>query len=422
MLGKFLSMRSATSVEVAMISIVAVCLPLFEAPKNVFSILFMVIWLFMAVRGRSLGSSSPFDLPILGLASILWIAPLFSDFGDVITPLSSAPRWTLLALFVVACSRLNYTHQQLVQVMSAVMVGGILAVAESIWVWNSNGKLYPEFRSVGHVNHSSMYSLIPLAVGFGAVHMRQFWFRALGVISITSTIIFLIPSKSLVGGITITIIMMLALAFDALRRQSVRRLLLSVIAPPVLMAALLASPIASNFRSEAVVRVTGDNFFSSRDKIFNSAMVVWDRHPIVGVGWFSFGIVTSKDEVTSALTEDGRQYDDNLYAHYPHGHNLWTTILIERGLLGVLLVSALLIFYLKYFGSVALDRRALDPCERCAAVASFLISVGFVVAGLGNTTMMNEHGQAGMTVIAVSFGYLRSRGLFGTTRKRSFLK
>ena len=66
----------------------------------------------LAIRGRVLGRASPFDLPIAGLAAVLWVAPVFSDFGDAITPLNSAPRWTLLALFVLAASRLDYTRGQ----------------------------------------------------------------------------------------------------------------------------------------------------------------------------------------------------------------------------------------------------------------------------------------------------------------------
>jgi hypothetical protein len=42
-----------------------------------------------------------------------------------------------------------------------------------------------------------------------------------------------------------------------------------------------------------------------------------------------------------------------------------------------------------------------------AAIAASLVALGFVTAGLGNTTMINEHGQAGMLVIAIAWGFLR---------------
>lgn len=158
-----------------------------------------------------------------------------------------------------------------------------------------------------------------------------------------------------------------------------------------MVAAALATPPAAGFRGELVARVTGDDIFSSRDKILNSALAVWDRHPLLGTGWFSFGVATSEEEVRAALAEDGIDYDPAAYAHHAHGHNLWTTMLIERGLIGVGLVTALLLFYFWKFLPLALSCDQLDTTERGAALAALLVAVGFAVAGLGNTTMMNEH-------------------------------
>ena len=84
-------------------------------------------------------------------------------------------------------------------------------------------------------------------------------------------------------------------------------------------------------------------------------------------------------------------------------------MLIERGLIGVTLVSILLFLYFRTFLPIAFSRDGLEPMDRGAAVGAFLVAVGFTVAGLGNTTMMNEHGQAGMAFVAVVYGYLRGR-------------
>ena len=408
--SRLFSARSATPLEVGLISLVLFCLPLFEAPKNVFSLVFLVAWGARAIRLGSLGRASPFDLPIAGLAIILWIAPLFSDFGETITALSSAPRWTLLALFVLAVSRLDYTRVQISFPLVALMIGGIVAVSESIWVWILNGQEYPEFRSVGHVNHSSMYSLIPLAVGICALQMSERWVQAFGAAAIMSTMIFLPPSKSLVGFMSVTAICSLGLGVWGWQRSSLRGLLLFCCAV-VVVAGVLVTPAAKDLRAEIALRVHGNYTFAGRDRILNSALAVWDRHPLIGTGWFSFGLVTSEEEVRVALVEKGLEYDPNFYLHMPHGHGLWTTMLVERGLLGVGLVTTLLFLYFRTFLPLVLSREQLDPSDRGLAVAAFLVALGFAVAGLGNTTMMNEHGHAGMGLIAVAYGYLRGRGL-----------
>ncbi len=403
--------RTASHFEVSLIAATLVSLPLFEAPKNIFSLMFLLAWFAQSFRRQSLGANCALNWPIWGLAAVLWVSPLFSSYGDTITPLNSAPRWTLLALFVIAAARLNYSQSQILTVWGALMIGGAIAAAESFWVWHLSAKPYPEFRSVGHVNHSSMYTLIPLAAGLGALYARERWLQILGVIAIVSSLAFLPPSRSLVGGVAITAVIIVALSIVAVRKWSLSGLVLSTVAGLALVSAVLMTPPAEGFRSELVQRVTGENFFSGRDKILNSALAVWDQHPLLGIGWFSFGTATSEEAVRAALEADGIEYDPNVYWHFPHGHNLWTTMLIERGLIGVALVTILLFLYFKTFLPIALGRDQLDPIDRGAAVGALLVAVGFAVAGLGNTTMINEHGHAGMAFVAVAYGYLRGRGI-----------
>ena len=403
--------RTATYFETHLIAIVLFCLPLFEAPKNIFSILFVVVWVWKSISSRSVGSACVFNWPIASLAAVLWIAPFLSHYADNVTSLNSPLRWTILALFVVLVARIEFSRSQFYIVLAALLAGGIFAVGESFWVWHFNGKSYPEFRSVGHVNHSSMYTLIPLAAGLGALYAREKWLQILGLVAIASSLAFLPPSRSLVGGVAITAVLIAALSIVAVRKWSLRGLTLSVIAGLAVVAVVLMTPPAEGFRAELVERVTGDNFFSGRDKILNSALAVWDQHPLIGTGWFSFGTATSEAVVRAALEADGVVYDPNVYWHFPHGHNLWTTVLIERGLIGFALVTFLLFLYFRTFLTIVLSREQLNPVDRGAAVAALLIAVGFAVAGLGNTTMMNEHGHAGMAFIAVAYGYLRGRGI-----------
>ncbi|MCR9069586.1 MAG: hypothetical protein NXH79_12150 [Rhodobacteraceae bacterium] len=88
-------------------------------------------------------------------------------------------------------------------------------------------------------------------------------------------------------------------------------------------------------------------------------------------------------------------------------------MLIERGLVGIVFVTLLLFLYFRAFLPIVLSRDQHDPVDRGIAVGGLLVAVGFAVAGLGNTTMMNEHGQAGMAFIAVAYGYMRGRGFLG---------
>ena len=414
-----ISERSASHLETCLLALTLFSLPLFEAPKNIFSLFFLLVWAIQSLKSNSFGAPVIFNWPVLGLAAVLWIAPFFSAYGDTITLFNSAPRWTLLALFVVTAARLNYSKDQFFVIMAALMIGGVVAVVESFWVWHLYGHEYPEFRSVGHVNHSSMYTIVPLAVGSGALYARERLLKLMGLTAIASSLAFLPPSRSLVGGVAITAVLIVALSIVSVRKWPLRGLILSTAAGLAVVSAVLMTPPAESFRSELVGRVTGDNPFSGRDKILNSALAVWDQHPLLGTGWFSFGVATSEDVVRAALEADGVDYDPKVYQHFPHGHNLWTTMLIERGLIGVALVTILLFLYFWTFLPIALSKDEFDEADRGAAVAALLVAVGFAVAGLGNTTMMNEHGHAGMAFIAVAYGYLRGRGIIYSIQRQS---
>ncbi len=403
--------RSATPFEILLVGLTMIALPLFEAPKNVLSIILLAVWLLNSMRAKSFGDTCHLNWPIWGLFIILWLSPFFSGYGGNLNAINSAPRWTLLALFVIVLGKTNFSRTQTTFVWCCLLVGGVAAVLESLWVWQVTGNTYPEFRSVGHVNHSSMYSMVVLACGLGAILAQRRLLQLLGGCALFSSLVFVPPSQSIVGAATAVVLFICFILILSRSLHSGKGLLISILAACVLASVLMASPLASGLRNEIYLQFIGDYPLSGRDRILNSALAVWDQNPLFGTGWFSFGTTTSEERVRSALEAAGRIYDPNVYWHEPHGHNLWTTILIERGLFGILLVTTLLYLYVKNFLPIALTQNKLDTFDRAVAVSAFLIAVGFAFGGLGNTTMMNEHGHAGMAFIGVAYGYLRGRGL-----------
>ena len=111
------------------------------------------------------------------------------------------------------------------------------------------------------------------------------------------------------------------------------------------------------------------------------------------------------------MEAEGRDYDAEAdrFLRTVHGHNLWTNALIERGLVGLTLFTVLLGLYVWYFWTIL--RRIDDPnaTDRMVVLTAQLVVIGFIIGGLGNTTMQNEHGQAGMMILAIAAGYLRGR-------------
>jgi O-antigen ligase len=404
--------RRATFVEVFLIGCTLLVLPLFEAPKNILSVMFVITWIYQACKQSRLGQSSSFDFPLLVLVLVLWIAPFTST---VAISLDSGLRWTLMGVFVLLALRLNFDARQLALITSMLLLGGIFAVAESLVVWNFNGKPFPEFRSVGHVNHSSMYTMIVAGAAFGGLLHLDTRVRLLSLIALAAVILFMVPSRSVVGVLTFGSLALVWFFLCFSSRWQYQRSWMVFLLAALCFCLLFLLPWASSFRAEILARLWGDDFFSGRIQIWRSAMAVWHLNFWFGSGWFSFGAATSEAAVKLALGANFEAYQPDYYWHYPHGHNLWVTMLVERGVVGLAAVCALLFLYLRYFlQNLLVDGNS--SIETFASASGLLISLAFMVGGFGNTTMINEHGHAGMAFIAVAYGYLRGRGIIHSSK------
>ena len=399
------AVRDATVAEAAILALLLFALPLFEAPKNISSGLIILVFLVRGIFLRSFGRTAPFEWAIWVLLAVTLIAPLTSEYADQVGVFASSQHWLLLGLTAIVAGRLSYGQNQWRVLMAAVIIGGIAAVGESFWIWSINGKEYPEFRSVGHVNHSALYMVGVLAASFACLRHRQRWMWALGIAGIAASFAYFIPSKSMVAmgaGLVVS-----AVGLSMILRQFLSRaaILGSVLAVAVAFVGMMATPPAQGFRSELMGRFTSSSLLSHREHLFRTAVEVYDRNPLFGTGVRTWNLATDEAVVREELATDGRDYDAEAWRflhNLNHGHNLWTTLLVERGIVGVLAVTAYLALGFITFARQYSHMSLHDSDRRPAALLGLLIIVYLAVAGLGNTTMIVEHGQAAMLMVAIS--------------------
>lgn len=409
--------RFADKFEITLLSIILFCLPLFEAPKNVFGLFLVIAFLGLGWR-RGFGCRNPFEWPIIGLILVLWVAGFTSEYqGETgwyhgeLNLFENAVRWSFLGVIVLITGRYSFTEQQVRILWVVAGCTAILAVGDALYGWHASGKTYPEIRSVGHVNPSGLYVLVSIAVGLGLLHVKPIWARILGAAVLIAAIGFIIPSRSIVTLTAAGALLVFAGYVFVKQSGQVMRAAIGITVLVAICAGGLISPIGAPFRAELQHRITGDEIFSYRDKILYTALEVWDRNPIFGSGFNSFDAATDPDVVRAELEAEGRDYDAEAdrFFRTVHGHNLWTNALIERGLVGLTLFTVLLALYAWYFWRA--ERRIDDPnaTDRMVVLTAQLVVIGFIIGGLGNTTMQNEHGQAGMMILAIAAGYLRGR-------------
>jgi len=408
--------RTASTVEIVLLCLLMFSLPQFEAPGHIFSGLFMIAYLVQSARTHNFGRHTPFEWPVWILLAVALLAPMTSEYSSQVT-IWWARGWLIIGATAIVAGRLSYTDQQFQYILAAVIIGGIVGVAEGLWIWTNNHNEYPELRSVGHVNQSALYLLNVIAVGLAALISDSRWLKLLGVFGIVAAFLFLIPSRSLVSVAVACVLMSIGTSILISTYLNRKAILVSTAVVILGFLMLLTTPYADGFRHELLARTQAGSFgqedsvFSGRDRIFLTAIEVYDRNPIFGSGIRTFNLATSPEVVRAELTEEGRDFDAEAsrFVFYPyHGHNLWTTTLIERGLVGVAAVTAYLIIILKLFIRPALSGSSLPKNQRVPAVLGFLIVSYFTLAGLGQTTTYVEHGQAGMMLLSIAWTAYRS--------------
>ena len=409
--------RSPSGLELSLLALILFCLPLFEAPKNLFGLLLVIVFLAFGWK-RSFGRGNAFEWPIIGLIFVLWLAGLTSEYQGAtgwyhgeLNLFENAVRWSFLGIVVLVTGRYSFTAQQVRLLWNVAGCTAVLAIADALHGWYVLGREYPEIRSVGHVNPSGLYVLVAIASGLSLFYLKTLWARALGAAVLVAAIGFILPSRSIVTLVAAATLLVFAGFVFVKQSDQVMRAAIGVTVLVVICAGGLMSPVGAPFRSELQHRITGDEIFSYRDKILYTALEVWDRNPIFGSGFNSFDAATDPAVIRAELEAEGRDYDAEAdsFLKTIHGHNLWTNALIERGLVGLTLFTVLLALYAWNFWRA--ERRIDDPnaTDRMVILTSQLVVIGFIVGGLGNTTMQNEHGQAGMMLLAIAAGYLRGR-------------
>lgn len=400
--------REISYYEICSLYALILSAPLFEAFKNIAIISFIFLYFYKSVQSKKFGIFHPTSVPIFILILLLWVAPFLSSLEDGAKYVLDAPRWTLIGLVAVFASALEYTKRQLNVILLLFLLGGILAVGDAFWSWSQNNRPYPELRSVGHVNHSSMYTAVVFAVSLGVMFTRNRILIILGLLGVASTLIFAFPAKSTSTFLTISTIFLFFTAFYCWAEFN-RFIAVLVVTFTISTLFIWLMLSESNYAFSIVSRFSGSDVFSKRDLILNSALAVWEKNPLFGTGYSSFGEATSADAVQDALSGSGLTYIADDYHHTSHGHNLFTNLLVERGLLGVGSTLILLTQYLMLFGKNIKSLPTLGPDARSETLAGFFIVVGFIVGGIGNTTMQNEHGLAGMLLLSVIYSRLAGK-------------
>jgi len=376
-------------------------LPLYEAPKNIFSVLFVFLGGWIALRSQhALGFFSRGDSSLWALL-LLAISPFFAGIGspymDSEERFSSALNWSLMPLAALILLIFNVSRNQILWMLRALSMGTMIAVVHAFYYWSG---VYPELNSVGHVNQSSLYlafSSIPAGL---LMLYRQHWIDFVLVgITVLAVGWYQGPAKSMVGfGASILVITGFFLIY-CINRGHIKTLSACVVlgAAALLMAIKIPPSyfgLYQEFKQEFDHRLSSKSDpFSQRDRLVNSAVEVAGSS-LTGFGLGSFGDATQTKNIQLAVQARGADWasERGNFFSSSHGHNIFANVLVERGWVGVfaigLFLFAVSIIYLKNL-------------KNESSQAGLVTVIVICLAGLGQSTLHVEHGQLAFICLAL---------------------
>jgi hypothetical protein len=398
-------------VETALLVALALFLPLFEAPKNLAWLAYVLTWVWNRARARDFGGRwDLWDTLIAAWIASGYLVAAFAGLHDQEwTGANDLARYATVLWLV---KRGGYSEPELRWVLGALVASALAALAWGWWkVWialeaGRRGQL--QLKSVGHVNHSAIY----LAMVFGVCAAWLFarwraWDARRRVYAAAATAFVLLSLLVMASRGALAAAAALVLVLGAAWWPRSRAPLVAGLAVLALAGAAAFGLDSGIARKQQVFAAAG-NPLSSRDAIWRLGTAAWERHPWFGVGMSNYDRI-SLERVAEWRARAGKDFDRTRYAPNAHAHNLFVNALAERGLVGGAALVAVLAAWLAWL--VRLRPRAADDDARWllwgGAASAWVVTVG---AGMVNTTLHHEHGILATLLLGAWLANLAHRG------------
>lgn len=387
-------------------------LPLYEAPKNIFSVFFLIFGLTLIFRSKNCFPKNIVAWSFLVCFGSAFLPLLGDSQFDRFTMFRNSLNWSIMPAVGFVFIQLRPTSAQLL-IISRVLSGSLMIGI--IWAFIGANGGPNEINSVGHINQSALFVVFGLA-GLSLVFVNDV---ATSVDRWVSVVVFILgavyisASTSVVafGGLLIVCFGFAIYGYLVIRKRfkfAARLVFLALfLGLTGLMTALTTvtgvdRQIAERINSEA-------DHWSGRDKLLRSAVALGSGY-VVGAGIKTFGDVVTWEALRSRLSHPGSLTQNELEAQYfvsSHGHGLFTTSLIERGWVGVLILFG--------FCLISIPRVRRESClaEKTFATEIFYSMPGalLLILGMAQTTLHNEHGQLAIILIGCFSSQLNVVGL-----------
>ena len=380
-------------------------LPSLEAPKNIFLILFLATSLYRQYLKKTKDPWKLWDWIFLSYIASAFLSAAFAGIphGAEWGGFSSFLIWTGFAWLL---SRTQYESKEITWIMWVTILGTLPPLAWGLieyMVIHTKDTL--QLHSVGHVNHSAIYLGIILGAALSVT--LSIW-RDVGLIKrmglILLPIIFFVSiiigqSRGVFGISLIRLSLIILLIPNPKMIKAIAFALFAIVLGlmPLMNAAIIQKQIANQ---------NANNTLSDRDLVWNVSIEAAHFYPIFGVGNGNWNRITLEDLKKSRMERHVPFDEKNYTLQYGHSHSLYLTSLVERGVVGFIV---LIVFMGGWLRTLIKSYRKLKSSTQGSYLWGASLSAWIVTCGVGfvNSTFHHEHAILALLFLGLHLGFLK---------------
>jgi O-antigen ligase len=390
--------------ELVFLSLMLLSLPSLEAPKNIFLILFLAISLYRQYLKKTIDPWKLWDWIFFSYIASAFLSAAFAGIpnGSEWGGFSSFLIWTGFAWLL---SRTQYNQKEITWIIWVTILGTLPPLAWGLieyMVIHTKDAL--QLHSVGHVNHSAIYLGIILGAALSVT--LSIW-RDVGFIKKTGLILLPIvffvsiigQSRGVFGISLIRLTLIILLIPNPKKIKAIAFALFAIILGlmPLMNAAIIQKQIVSQNEK---------NTLSDRDRVWNVSIEAARFYPIFGVGNGNWNRITLEDIKKSRAERDAPFDEKNYIIQYGHSHSLYLTSLVERGVVGFIVLIG---FMGSWLITLIKSYHKLKSSTQGSYIWGASLSAWIVTCGVGivNSTFHHEHAILALLFLGLHLGSLK---------------
>ncbi len=380
--------KSLAQFEYILLCLVIIVLPTFEAPKHIFWVLYFISAIARLINNKSLLNWKWHDL-FFGL----WlISALASTLG---AGMQNHHEWKgFKDLFIYSSTawlvyRSNYSLKQLTNLLIVAIIAVTIPLLWGLWLHLGPAhKQYLELKSVGHVNHSAIYLTIIFGISLSiTIHQwasktvfKKLFFTGISGLLLSSIVIS--QSRAALAVALLVSTFLFLFLIDRIRIKLMCLIFLGLF----LSGITLVNPVILQKHNNNVL---ANNILSGRSEVWNVSLEAARWHPIFGLGMDNWKLITP-EKIKESVEQRGQIYRADSYFFPNHSHNLYLTILVERGIVGLnIFVFALLAWGIQLIRTYQACKSQNKIIIWGSSLSAYTVAIGI---GAVNTTIHHEHG------------------------------